>query len=355
MPYTKHYNLPEMPTGAVEWPALFNDVVAKLEVGRTIKLIAGEALTARTPFYIKSDGKAWKATNATDVRGLWQSGSTGVGVEGFGQIGGVMTYASWTWAKGGFIYATAASALTQTVPSVDVRIVGVAISATEILILPISNPYNVIGGITLLALATGFSLAGGTTSKTLTVDETIAMSGKISHALATAANDFLVASGAGAFVKKTLAETRTILGLDGAITQTAVGGGTGNPVSWTTISEQQVLGRLTAGNIKGLTVTELTALINAATTALKGAVQLATDVEAAAKTATDKALVPSNIPSVMAAPGAIGGTTPAAITTTDLKATNDEADATLSGTPKLFLIKDNAGTQYYFKAYPTKT
>ncbi len=33
----------------------------------------------------------------------------------------------------------------------------------------------------------------------------------IRHALATAANDFLVASGSGAFVKKTLAETRTIL------------------------------------------------------------------------------------------------------------------------------------------------
>lgn len=36
---------------------------------------------------------------------------------------------------------------------------------------------------------------------------------KISHSLATAANDFLVASGAGTFVKKTLAETKTILGL----------------------------------------------------------------------------------------------------------------------------------------------
>jgi len=34
----------------------------------------------------------------------------------------------------------------------------------------------------------------------------------IAHALATAANDFLVASGSGAFVKKTLAETLTVLG-----------------------------------------------------------------------------------------------------------------------------------------------
>ncbi len=41
-------------------------------------------------------------------------------------------------------------------------------------------------------------------------------SGHIAHSLATAANDFLVASGAGAFVKKTLAEARTILGLKAA-------------------------------------------------------------------------------------------------------------------------------------------
>jgi hypothetical protein len=38
----------------------------------------------------------------------------------------------------------------------------------------------------------------------------------IKHALATAESDFLAASGAGAFVKKTLAETKTILGIPGA-------------------------------------------------------------------------------------------------------------------------------------------
>lgn len=35
----------------------------------------------------------------------------------------------------------------------------------------------------------------------------------VAHSLATAANDFLVASGSGAFIKKTLAEVKTILGL----------------------------------------------------------------------------------------------------------------------------------------------
>jgi hypothetical protein len=40
----------------------------------------------------------------------------------------------------------------------------------------------------------------------------------VTHALATAANDFLVASGSGVFVKKTLAETKTILGVTAGVT-----------------------------------------------------------------------------------------------------------------------------------------
>ena len=38
----------------------------------------------------------------------------------------------------------------------------------------------------------------------------------------------------------------------------------------------------------------------------------------------------------------------------DPQVSNDVADTTLSGTPKIFSIKDSAGTPYYFKAYPTK-
>ena len=43
----------------------------------------------------------------------------------------------------------------------------------------------------------------------------------VRHALATAANDFLVASGAGAFVKKTVAEAKSILGITAASTSAA--------------------------------------------------------------------------------------------------------------------------------------
>lgn len=50
------------------------------------------------------------------------------------------------------------------------------------------------------------------TSGSNTGDQTLAGLGGVPHSLATALNDFLVASGAGTFVKKTLAEVLTILG-----------------------------------------------------------------------------------------------------------------------------------------------
>lgn len=49
-----------------------------------------------------------------------------------------------------------------------------------------------------------------------------ALTDYVTHALATAENDFLVASGAGVFVKKTLAETKTILGISGPFDPTVI-------------------------------------------------------------------------------------------------------------------------------------
>ena len=55
-----------------------------------------------------------------------------------------------------------------------------------------------------------------------------------------------------------------------------------------------------------------------ATSSVPGIVELATDAETVTGTATDIATTPANITAKMAAPGAIGGTTPAAGTFTDL-------------------------------------
>ncbi|CAB4166835.1 hypothetical protein UFOVP844_62 [uncultured Caudovirales phage] len=58
----------------------------------------------------------------------------------------------------------------------------------------------------------------------------------------------------------------------------------------------------------------------AASTSQAGIIEIATNTEAAAKVAGNLALVPSNIPSIMAEPGAIGGSTPAAGAFTSLSA-----------------------------------
>jgi len=42
-------------------------------------------------------------------------------------------------------------------------------------------------------------------------------------------------------------------------------------------------------------------------------------------------------------------------TISDITASDAIIDATLSGTPKIFLFKDNDGAQFYIKAYPTKS
>jgi hypothetical protein len=54
------------------------------------------------------------------------------------------------------------------------------------------------------------------TAKPVSTAQQTALDGKISHSLATAVSDFLVSSGAGVFIKKTLAEVKTILGLGSA-------------------------------------------------------------------------------------------------------------------------------------------
>lgn len=129
MSYTTNNNLPLLPAGAVDWLAAYNDAMAKIEAGATLYLQAGEALAVRDCFYIKSDGKAWKATTATACDGIWQSTSTAAGAWGFGQIGGTMTYASWAWTPGSLLYSNGSGALTTTETP---YLVAIAKSATEI-------------------------------------------------------------------------------------------------------------------------------------------------------------------------------------------------------------------------------
>lgn len=131
MAYTDDWNLPEIPTGAVDWPSLINDLVAKLDAGRTLKLTAAVSLVKGDPVYINSSGKAAKADgNVNKAIAVWQSTSTAADAEGYAQVDGSMTIGSWT--AGQWIYCSAAGALTATANG---PVIGIARSSTRIVLL----------------------------------------------------------------------------------------------------------------------------------------------------------------------------------------------------------------------------
>lgn len=134
MSFTTDYNFAILPAGAVDWMTLLNDVINKVEAGRTLQKTAAATITVRQCFYIDSAGKAAIATGSTDVVGIWQSTSTATDVAGFGQISGTMTYGSWAWTPGTFLYSGASGALTAT-PSTTGKRIAYALTATKILIL----------------------------------------------------------------------------------------------------------------------------------------------------------------------------------------------------------------------------
>lgn len=107
--------------------------------------------------------------------------------------------------------------------------------------------------------------ASGTTKKS---PWTVFKSLWVRQSLATASGSFLVSSAAGSFVEQSLSQVKGILGLATDYVAKSMYGANqvlyatsaSNPTG-TTIAEQQVLGRITGGNIKGLSVSELVALV----------------------------------------------------------------------------------------------
>lgn len=142
MSATTDRNLQKLPATPVDWVALYNDLCDKLELGFTIKRTAGEALAQGDPFYISSDGKAYKASDTTANHGVWQSTSTALGAEGFGTVNGTITKTGWTWTKGGYLYVNSSKALTQTIPNSNARAIGYALETTKIFIFhPLDREY----------------------------------------------------------------------------------------------------------------------------------------------------------------------------------------------------------------------
>ena len=121
---------------------------------------------------------------------------------------------------------------------------------------------------------------------------------------ATAENDMLVAgSSPFPWLKKTLAEVRTLLGLDGATTKILVGGGTGTAPVWTEATGSgapvravsptlvtPVLGTPASGDLKNCT---------GATTTTKGVTVYSGSTKALAGTDTASAMTPADVKAVL--------------------------------------------------------
>lgn len=76
---------------------------------------------------------------------------------------------------------------------------------------------------------------------------------------------------------------------------TILAANTDNTPAAVTISEQQVVGRLTGGNIKGLSTAEVTGLVTDASDAVKGKVELATVAETSAGSDTARVVTPDGL------------------------------------------------------------
>ena len=132
---TKHRNFQLIPTGAVEWPALINDMMAKAEAGRTLQLVAGETIAKYQGFKLDSTSRALVGDVAGVNFGIWTSVSTAVDETGFGQYNGTIEYDGWLWTAGTRLYIDASGDLTDT-SSGNSDQIAIATDSTEILVTP---------------------------------------------------------------------------------------------------------------------------------------------------------------------------------------------------------------------------
>lgn len=148
------YGLYKTGLGSQGWDTLLSgnvDILDDVIETRDIKE-AGEALSAYEAVYIKSDGKFWLAQadgSAQPTFGVMIEAAA-VGEEKRAQTRGIVTNASWTWTVGEYVYLddTTPGALTQTIPAAYGEVVGVAISATELYVMPTIlalRPYEIAG------------------------------------------------------------------------------------------------------------------------------------------------------------------------------------------------------------------
>jgi len=143
MSYSPNYNLPYLPTGAVDWVAVINDIVAKVEAGRTMKVTAGENIAQYNAVAIPTvaAGKVFKADYTMKFFGIAKD-AIALDAEGYiyTGVGNEVTIGAHGFAVGNPVYVSAvAGSLTENAPRADAVPVAFANTATSIVILRIDT------------------------------------------------------------------------------------------------------------------------------------------------------------------------------------------------------------------------
>ncbi|MFA5753980.1 MAG: hypothetical protein WC905_01285 [Patescibacteria group bacterium] len=180
---TDIYSLHEIDYSAQGWDAILAADMAILDAVIPTRILGtlGETVAAYTPLYLKASDSKWYKAKADGSLGPCH----GLAVEGGDADDeirihrmGKITNSSWTWSllnKPVYLDPSTAGTLTQTRPSDYIQIVGFAISATEILVIPpkdIPKPEvrGTTGGIKRLAAEATGTPSGTTTYFDITVN-----------------------------------------------------------------------------------------------------------------------------------------------------------------------------------------
>ena len=140
MAYTTIYEFPEMPTGAVEWPSLFNDLVDKAETHiqsyLRYPLASGEVIVEADPLCIRNNNflKAQKDGNRQPVSAFAIEASAVSGEYIRGKRIGTITNVGWSLNGSGEVFLTAGGSISHVSGESTNRPVGVSVSPTSILI-----------------------------------------------------------------------------------------------------------------------------------------------------------------------------------------------------------------------------
>ena len=236
---TEKYDLHTIDYSVQGWDAIMATDMEKIDAVIPTRIIGmlGETVTAHQPLYLKAVDSKWYKAQADGAKQPCQ----GLAVED-GDLNdairihrmGEVVNAAWAWASiGAPIYLDPATAgiLTQVKPGANAQIVGYALAATKVVIMiqPVFGDDH---------------------------------PEYIKHTLAVDANDFLVASGVGVFIKKNLAEVQAIIGV-GGIEIISRGGTVISPTGAINVIVWRAPFSCTVTNVRGYRVGGTGATINA--------------------------------------------------------------------------------------------